>query len=266
MQHGSLRLTDTGRAVLLGERRAFAEPLSSAERQERPQRTPQRKGYETPDYDIGLFEHLRGLRRQLAQAANLPPYMIFSDRALTEMAAYLPQSPPAFAAINGVGQAKLQTYGNDFIAAIAAYSAAHGLAAPQSHPALTPTTQAPAVMDSTPADERGTARRSEEIGDLFASGRSLSALEEVYGIRRSTILSHLRDYLRDGGRVTADRLRAECPLRPEVQEQVLAQFDELGAERLTPLYDALRGTVAYENLHLLRLAWLAQRSSIDQQT
>jgi ATP-dependent DNA helicase RecQ len=217
MQHGSLRLTDKGRAVLRGECKAYAEPFLGVEGKIRPPTTQGRRGYEMPAYDAGLFEHLRGMRRQLAQAANLPPYMIFSDRALAEMAAYLPQSPEAFAAINGVGRAKLETYGSDFVAAITAYSAAHGLSA-QPQPIVSPRLQAPAASAPEPSAERHTVKRSEEIGNLFASGRSLSILEQLYGIKRSTVLSHLRDYVRSGGSVAAERLRDECLLPPAEQD------------------------------------------------
>jgi ATP-dependent DNA helicase RecQ len=254
MQHGSLCLTDNGRAVLRGEAKAYAEPGNSEVSKNRQPRGTERRGYETPVYDTGLFEHLRSLRRKFAETANLPPYMIFSDRALAEMAAYLPQSPPQFAAINGVGRVKLETYGSDFIAAIAAYSADHGLTR-QPHPVVAPSTQ-------TPGGERSTAKRSEEIGDLFVSGRSLAALEDLYGIRRSTVLAHLRDYVRDGRHLAAECVRAECLLSPDVQDRILALFDDLGAERLAPVYDALQGSVDYEDLHLLRLAWLAQRGGV----
>ena len=123
MQHGGLRLTEHGREVLRGARKAYAAPEVQAGQDHAPPQGQQSAGI--PVYDAGLFEHLRSLRRQLAAASNLPPYMVFSDRSLAEMAAYLPQSPLDFAAINGVGRAKLEAYGHDFISAISAYCAEH---------------------------------------------------------------------------------------------------------------------------------------------
>ena len=123
MEHGGLRLTEQGRAVLRGERRAYADLEAQVELETVP--AQKQRGAAVPGYDEGLYEHLRGLRRQLASAANLPPYMVFSDRALAEMAAYLPETPADFAEINGVGRAKLESYGSTFLAAIAAYRAEH---------------------------------------------------------------------------------------------------------------------------------------------
>jgi len=68
--------------------------------------------------DPELFESLRKLRRQLADQAKVPAYIIFSDRALTEMATRLPRTPDQFLAINGVGEVKLARYGKAFLDSI----------------------------------------------------------------------------------------------------------------------------------------------------
>jgi ATP-dependent DNA helicase RecQ len=94
---------------------------------------------------------------------------------------------------------------------------------------------------------------------MFGTGASLASLQELFAVKRSTIVSHLRDFLAEGGRVDSERLRSECALPVSTQEQVLTVIRELGSERLTPLYEALQGTVDYEDLHLLRLAWLAHK-------
>jgi ATP-dependent DNA helicase RecQ len=194
--------------------------------------------------------------------------MVFSDRALIEMAAYLPRSDAEFVAINGVGLAKLQSYGAEFMNTIAEYSTLHGLT-PQARRSIT--TPPAAVRSPAPAlglpakpqghgsgSDKGKGKRAQEIGELFAAGASLESLQELYGVKRSTIVSHLRDHRRDGGAVDARRLQGECSLPQATQEQVLAQFGALGGDRLAPIYEALEGTVDYEDLHLLRLVWLAQ--------
>jgi ATP-dependent DNA helicase RecQ len=62
------------------------------------------------------FEALRELRRTLAAEHNVPPYVIFHDRTLKEMALTPPTTPSEMLAINGVGQAKLDRYGEAFLA------------------------------------------------------------------------------------------------------------------------------------------------------
>ena len=66
--------------------------------------------------DNELFEEMRSLRSQLAQEKNLPPYVIFSDKTLTELAEKQPQSPLEFLQIKGVGKSKLDNYGDQFLA------------------------------------------------------------------------------------------------------------------------------------------------------
>jgi ATP-dependent DNA helicase RecQ len=67
-----------------------------------------------------LFEVLRALRRRLADERGVPAYVVFSDRSLLEMAARLPGTPEEMLSIAGVGPAKLERYGDQFLAAIAA--------------------------------------------------------------------------------------------------------------------------------------------------
>jgi ATP-dependent DNA helicase RecQ len=65
-----------------------------------------------------LFEALRAKRRELAQAASVPPYVIFHDSVLREMAVVRPGSRVALGEISGVGARKLEAYGDAFLAVI----------------------------------------------------------------------------------------------------------------------------------------------------
>ena len=77
--------------------------------------------------DKGLFEDLRQLRRTLADGRGVPPYIIFGDATLRELARLRPTSPVGFAAMRGVGQKKLEDLGPLFLERIRAYCDAHGL-------------------------------------------------------------------------------------------------------------------------------------------
>ncbi len=72
--------------------------------------------------DAALFEHLRALRKRLAYAQHVPPYMIFGDVSLKQMAALKPENREAFASISGVGQKKLEMFGETFMDAIRNYA------------------------------------------------------------------------------------------------------------------------------------------------
>ena len=65
-----------------------------------------------------MFRKLAELRREIAYANGLPPYMVFHDKALWEMVNALPKNLAAFGKISGVGQAKLEKYGERFLAVI----------------------------------------------------------------------------------------------------------------------------------------------------
>ena len=65
-----------------------------------------------------LFKILKAKRLEIAKAKNLPPYVIFHDRALIEMSKLKPNSLAEMLNINGVGQAKIERYGEEFLAVI----------------------------------------------------------------------------------------------------------------------------------------------------
>jgi len=113
-----LKLTPKARLLLRGE-----TPLTLAKPRVKPVKAlkkPKRPSSEI-DYDQTLFEALRQLRKRLADSGNVPPFIIFSDASLVEMAAHKPKNAREFLAINGVGQCKLERHGEDFLALINEY-------------------------------------------------------------------------------------------------------------------------------------------------
>ncbi|MBU2918262.1 DNA helicase RecQ [Psychrosphaera sp. F3M07] len=77
--------------------------------------------YEKPNkvnYDKHLFARLKGLRKAIAQEHDVPPFVVFSDATLVDMANKLPTNPRALLAVSGVGETKLQRYGNAFLTVI----------------------------------------------------------------------------------------------------------------------------------------------------
>lgn len=73
--------------------------------------------------DDPLFDQLRTLRMQLAKEAGVPPFVVFSDKSLRDMAARKPVTEEEFLEVNGVGAAKLERYGEAFMEEIKSYSA-----------------------------------------------------------------------------------------------------------------------------------------------
>ena len=81
---------------------------------------------------------------------------------------------------------------------------------------------------------------------------------QAYGVKRQTLISHLERYLQSGNVLPVERFRAESQLSSEMQEQVLAAFDKLGADFLRPVFDAFNKTVSYEELQLVRIIYRSQ--------
>lgn len=79
------------------------------------------------EVDPALFERLRALRKRIADAAEVPPYIVFSDSALRDMCAKLPATDEEFLEVNGVGATKLARYGEAFLSEIAAYGRERGI-------------------------------------------------------------------------------------------------------------------------------------------
>ncbi len=254
--HGSLSLTDKGWAVLKGEEKLMGalQPKEEAA----PTIT------ETVDHDTGLFQQLRTLRRELADAAGLPPYTVFGDRALMEMAAYFPHSRESFVQMYGVGQAKVERYADAFLPVIRAYCAEHDLSErPKSEQTAVAGVRVARSSGSSPA---GT--RTHEVAAAFDAGRTLVAIAESSGISPRTVISHLWKYLQAGHPLNPANFPKESKLDPATQQQVLAAFAEHGPEFLRPVYDALNDPpdsiiADWDDLHIMRLWFAAEQKSGD---
>jgi ATP-dependent DNA helicase RecQ len=112
-EHGGLALGPGARAILRGEE---SVTLVLPPRRERARRGQKAQG-ENP-VDDPMFEALRACRRALAQEAGVPPYVIFHDSTLREMAAARPTSRAGLSEISGVGARKLDAYGDRFLETI----------------------------------------------------------------------------------------------------------------------------------------------------
>ena len=111
----TLQITDSGMEILRGARQVTLR--MDDERPPRKERTAQqaRPQAALDDGRQPLFEAMRELRLQLAREQGLPPYMIFLDRTLREMATRLPDSERDMLAIDGIGEVKMQRYGRPFM-------------------------------------------------------------------------------------------------------------------------------------------------------
>ena len=107
--YGSLKLTQRAVDAMKGEQKVFAEIEAET--------ITYSKGKErlAADYDGMLFERMRDKRKQLADKQGVPPYVIFSDKTLVELAANMPENSNEMLSIHGIGEVKMQRYGKVFL-------------------------------------------------------------------------------------------------------------------------------------------------------
>ncbi|MER8591281.1 DNA helicase RecQ [Mesorhizobium sp. M1182] len=117
--HGGLAIAEKGRALARGEAsfRYRVDARQSSRRKIRPEDT----AAGTEGLDSALLAALKAVRLRLARERQVPAFVIFSDRTLIDMAERCPRDLDAFAAVNGVGAAKLKDFGEIFLGAIAAH-------------------------------------------------------------------------------------------------------------------------------------------------
>jgi ATP-dependent DNA helicase RecQ len=114
-RYGVLGLSPAARPVLKGETEVI---LGLPRAAVKPEAKSKRRGGASDGLHQELFDKLRVLRKQIADAANVPPFVVFSDATLLEMASSRPRDERELLAITGVGEHKLRKYGAEFLSAI----------------------------------------------------------------------------------------------------------------------------------------------------
>jgi len=247
-QFGGLKLTQKAGDVLKGKAPFFAllqQPTAASSHTS--------KALDNPG-DQQLVAILKADRKRLADAANLPPYAIFSDRTLNEMAYYFPHSQQSLLRIHGVGQAKLDKYGDHYLALINDYCQQNNLQELANNQTASKIT----VSKNTSANSNS---RSAEIVSAYQAGQSIASLAEQFKVKDGTIINHLYRYVQDGHKFAQpSQLLEKTGLSQPHIELALAAFSEHSYERLKPVYDSLKEQISYDNLQFLRIYYVSQKS------
>jgi len=203
------------------------------------------KAFAESEYDKSLFSLLRNKRKELADEAGVPPYVIFSDKTLVEMAAYFPQSRDNLLNISGVGRVKNERYGSEFLAIIKEYCRSNRIDEKYKAPMRT-------------ADKDAN-RRYVAVGEAYNAGESVQNLMRRYDVTPDTILNHLARFIMAGNPLrSSEDLIGLSNLSPDQQLAVFKAFDQMGSDMLKPVYDKFNGTVNYDELRILRLCYLCE--------
>jgi ATP-dependent DNA helicase RecQ len=208
--HGALRLSGACRALLRGETRL------ALRRAPRPAETKQRSEARTQalrSFDLPLFEALRVLRRDLAEEQGVPPYVIFHDATLQEMARRRPATLQGLRDITGVGERKLSHYGQRFLDEIGAHTLPQTL-------------------------QNGLGDTVNETLYLYLQGQDVEAIAARRELKSATVYGHLAAAI-EAGLLEA---REVVPLDEAQYTEVVNTLDLLDARAegaLKPAYEAL---------------------------
>ncbi|MBI3573394.1 MAG: RecQ family ATP-dependent DNA helicase [Candidatus Kerfeldbacteria bacterium] len=192
-----------------------------------------------PIFDHDLFEQLRQLRKRLADARGVPPFVIFGDRSLQDMATYFPQSQSAFAQVNGVGRNKLAEFGPIFTAVIKRYAAQKGIA------------EKKRLQENIYHDAKvsliGTTY--ETTHDLLNQGLAISDIAKQRNLALSTITSHIERLQQSGLNPRVEHLQFDS----QRLEKIRRAFQQSGQWNLTPVRNILGEQFSFDELRIARI-------------
>lgn len=235
----TLQVTPQGWAVLKGEEEVRLRRHKETTRS-RPTR---RRGElpELPEANRRLYEHLRTIRKRIAEAQDVPPWVVFGDRTLYEMAGRLPSSDEDLLGIHGIGYEKARRHGPRFLDEVARFVEATPEIAPMAGIPRTET-RAKRVTD-------GISSTALETDALRRQGLTIEQIAAQRNLKPVTIEGHFADLV-TAGRITS----IDEWVSPDRQQQIRELFEALGTERLTPVLKRLGGeeVVSWLEVKLVR--------------
>ena len=186
-----------------------------------------------------LFQHLRSLRKQLADEQGLAPYMVFADSSLKLMAMQQPHTLAEFGRISGVGSHKLTQYGERFVAEIQAYCQQQRLEIP--------------IKDSPPVRTSPSHTQSLTL-QLHQQGLTVAEIAQKRGFGPSTIISHLTELIEMSQPVDLMHL-----VPPERQLVITQAIQAVASDSLKGIYEHLKERYTYDEIRLVRAWWRRQK-------
>ncbi len=245
-EYATLGVTDEGRRFLNGRE---SLTLSRPKKQESVMESAvSRDGArDTLEYDRGLFEKLRTLRRRIANERRVPPYVVFGDATLQQMAYYIPQSEDSLSRISGVGAVKLGQYGDAFLGVIREYARDNDL----------PDRRVGLRQRSKSRSARTANSTYEQTKNLLEQGLSIDEVAQERDISPGTIFAHIEMLVQTGENLD---LRAHLP-PPDRAMRIQDAFHRVGDNRLAPVKELLGDDYSYEEIRLVR-AFMHQQGEL----
>lgn len=223
----AFRLNDVSWQVLRGERQAeLSSFLSAAERKAIDDEKVPSKSSKKEVVRSELFEILRQLRKQIADKLGIPPYLVFTDTTLSELADKRPISQSQFLEVSGVGQEKLRRYGKAFMEEILKY-----------------------IKTNSEKGIRLAKGLTYHVTlELFKDGLSIEEIAEERKLSPSTIAAHLIKLKNEGEDIDLKALIDERTYNEVIKAMHALKMQP--TDPIKPLFDFLNESVPYEKIRL----------------
>lgn len=191
------------------------------------------------DFDDVLFEILRDKRKEIANNHNVPPFMIFGDKTLQEIAHYLPTNKEEFSKMSGVGEKKLEKYSSIFTKAVKKYIKDNDINVEELQ----------RVKQVKNINNRATSQKYyQKTIELLQKKTPIKRIAKNQDRAIGTIIGHIEKILDDEVNVDVDYLK----LPKNRFSDICKAFSEMEDERLKPVYEALGGKYDYDDIKLVR--------------
>jgi len=199
-----------------------------------------------------LFQRLQKLRKKLADEQAVPPYVVFQNVSLREMAEQQPLNNFQFADISGVGSRKLEQYGAVFLSEIRAFRQEKGLS-------LQPLSAAGAIAPTLHSPKPDLTLYPSETHlvtfKLYQQGFKPFEIAEQRSLRLSTVTSHLAELIEMGYEIPLDTL-----VLPARQEKILEAIRVVGADSKRKIRDYLGEIFGYDEINLVTAWWRSKNT------
>ncbi|NBI06334.1 DNA helicase RecQ [Senegalia massiliensis] len=181
----------------------------------------------TPDYYLELFVVLKDLRKKLALEKNIPPYIIFSDTTLKEMATYLPIEKDSFLNIKGVGDKKYESYGDIFIEKIRDFKEKNNVKS------------SPKQIKYTDSIEPKIKTHIETY-NLYREEKTIDEISEIRNLTKDTLLNHFVKCQEEGKEINWNDF-----VDIQKEKEILNAIDNVGKKYLKPIKQAISDDISY---------------------
>lgn len=202
-----------------------------------------KKTSEPHDFDQALFERLRVTRRALAEEKHVPPYMIFGDRSLQDMARQLPSSMGTMSSVFGVGKEKLVQYGPRFLEEIQSYIKTH------------PQVSRVSASSSAPDVKKALGKKALETVARFQKKERPEQIALSAGVTLGTVMQHLEQAQEQGIALDVSHLTFSSVER---FQSIVQAFHTVGTSMLAPVRQRLGDEYGYEEIRFVRLVLRAK--------